>query len=179
MSPLLIIVIPFTLILVGIMLNSFHIVHDQPAFSLEEDPAHKLAAERQAHSRYFQLPRQRLLRRQTRVGQYGWLVLAVFITSSWFLYSDAVKVTAQSKQVSAIQTFAGSNGNETVLSLTLSDGSDARYVLKPSALQLVQAKKGAARSSDIGENFQLVGVGTAVSVGSAPVPLGMALNISQ
>ncbi len=91
MSPLLIIVIPFTLILVGIMLNSFHIVHDQPVFSLEEDPAHKLAAERQAHSRFFQQQRQRALRRQKHVGQYGWLVLAVFITSSWFLYADAVR----------------------------------------------------------------------------------------
>lgn len=179
MSPLSIIVIPFTLILVGIMLNSFHIVHDQPAFSFEEDPAHKLAAERQAHSRFFQLQRQRLLRRQTRVGQFGWLVLAVFITSSWFLYSDAVNVTTQSKQVSAIQTFAGSNDNETVLSLTLIDGSNARYVLKPSVLQRMQVAKGAARSSDISENFQLVSLGTAVSVGNAPVPLGMALNISQ
>jgi hypothetical protein len=178
-SPLAIIVIPFALILVGIVLNSFHIVHDQPAFSLENDPAFKLAAERQAHSRFFQLQRQRFLRRQTRVGQYGWLVLAVFITSSWFLYSDAVKVTAHSKQVSAIQTFAGSSENETVLSLTLSDGSNARYVLKTAEPRQMQAAKGAVRSSDIDKNFQLASVGTAVSVGSATVPLGMALNISQ
>ena len=65
------------------------------------------------------------------------------------------------------------------MSLTLSDGSNARYVLKPSALQRMQAATGAARSSDIGKNFQLVSLGTAVSVGSAPVPLGMALNISH
>lgn len=168
MSPLLIIVIPFTLILVGIMLNSFHIVHDQPAFSLEEDSAHRLAAERQAHSRFFQLQHRRLLRRQKRVGQYGWLVLAVSITSSWFLYADAVKVTTQSKQVSAIQTFADSSGHQALLSLTLSDGSKAQYVLKTSELPRMQAAKGAVRSNDIGENFQWVGLGTAVNAGNAP-----------
>lgn len=179
MSPLSIIVIPFTLILVGIMLNGFHIVQDQPVFSLEEDPLHKLAAERQAHSRFFQLQRQRLLRRQKRVGQYGWLVLVVFIASSWMLYADAVKVTTQSKQVSAIQTFAGASDNEAVLSLTLSDGSKARYALKTFGLPRMQAADGAVRLTDSREIFQLVSLGTAVNIGNAPVPLGMALNISQ
>ena len=94
------------LIVIGILLNSFHIVHDQPAFSFEEDPTHKLAAERQANYHFFQLQRARLLKRQKRVGQYGWLVLAVFVGSSWFLYSDAVRTTTVSKQISAIQTFA-------------------------------------------------------------------------
>lgn len=60
MSPLLVIVIPLALTIIGIMLNSFHIVHDQPAFSFEEDPAHKLAAERQANYHFFQLQRARL-----------------------------------------------------------------------------------------------------------------------
>ena len=179
MSPLSIIVIPFALILVGILLNSFYIVQDQPVFSLDEDPLHKLAAERQAHSRFFQLQRQRLLRRQKRVGHYGWLVLVVFIASAWFLYADAVKVTTQSKQVSAIQTYASSSDNETVLLLTLSDGSKARYVLKTSRLPRMQTANGTVRLNDSGENLQLVSLGTAVNVGNAPVPLGMALNISQ
>jgi hypothetical protein len=42
-SPLFVIIIPLALTIIGIMLNSFHIVHDQPAFSLEEDPVNKLA----------------------------------------------------------------------------------------------------------------------------------------
>ena len=49
------------LIVIGILLNSFHIVHDQPAFSFEEDPTNKLAAERQANYHFFQLQRARLL----------------------------------------------------------------------------------------------------------------------
>jgi len=50
-SPLFVIIIPLALTIIGIMLNSFHIVHDQPAFSLEEDPVDKLAAERRAECR--------------------------------------------------------------------------------------------------------------------------------
>jgi hypothetical protein len=81
-SPLFVIIIPLALTMIGILLNSFHIVHDQPEYSLEEGPANKLAAERQANYHFFQLQRARILQRQKRVGQYAWLVLAVFITSS-------------------------------------------------------------------------------------------------
>lgn len=79
MSPLLVIAISLALTLIGIALISFHIVHDQPEYSLEKDTANKLAAERQANSRYFFLQRARILKRQKRIGQYGWLILAVFM----------------------------------------------------------------------------------------------------
>ena len=39
MSPLSVIAVPLALIIIGIVLNSIHIVHDQPAYSLENDPA--------------------------------------------------------------------------------------------------------------------------------------------
>ena len=136
MSPLFVVGIPLALTILGIALNSFHIVHDQPQFSSDQDAADKLAAERQAHDRFFRLQRARMLQRQKRVGQYGWLVFAVFIASSWWLYSDAVKITAMSKQVSAMQTMAVANSKDTVLSLTLSDGSNVQYVVKaPIALK--------------------------------------------
>ena len=81
MSSLFVITIPLALTIIGIALNSFHIVHDQPALSLEEDPANKLAAERQANYHFFYLQRARFLKRQQRVCQYAWLVLAAFIVS--------------------------------------------------------------------------------------------------
>jgi len=178
-SPLLVIVIPLALTIIGIMLNSFHIVHDQPAFSFEEDPAHKLAAERQANYHFFQLQRARLLKRQKRVGQYAWLVLAVFVASSWFLYSDAVRVTTMSKQISAIQTFAVADSKEAVLSLTLSDGSNIKYVVKASEPQAAHTAKRDEHSTEIMQNWQLASLGMAVNVGDAPVPLGIALRISN
>ncbi len=179
MSPLLVIVIPLALTIIGIMLNSFHIVHDQPAFSFEEDPAHKLASERQANYHFFQLQRARLLKRQKRVGQYAWLVLAVFVASSWFLYSDAVRVTTMSKQISAIQTFAVADSKEAVLSLTLSDGSNIKYVVKASEPQAAHTAKRDEHSTEIMQNLQLASLGTAVNVGDVPVPLGIALRISN
>ena len=167
------------LIIIGILLNSFHIVHDQPTFSFEEDPTHKLAAERQANYHFFQLQRQRLLRRQKRVGQYGWLVLAVSVGSSWFLYSDAVRTTTVSKQISSIQTFAVADSKDGVLSLTLSDGSNVKYVVKASKPYTAQSQKGAEHAAEILQNWELASAGTAVNVGDAKVPLGMALRISN
>ena len=167
------------LIVIGILLNSFHIVHDQPAFSFEEDPTHKLAAERQANYHFFQLQRARLLKRQKRVGQYGWLVLAVFVGSSWFLYSDAVRATTVSKQISAIQTFAVAESKEAVLSLTLSDGTNVKYVVKASEPYTAQLPKQAEHSAEILQDWQLASAGTAVNVGDAKVPLGIALRISN
>jgi hypothetical protein len=46
MSPLFVIGIPPTLTVIGIVWNSLYIVHDQPQYSLEQEPANKLAAER-------------------------------------------------------------------------------------------------------------------------------------
>ena len=122
---------------------------------------------------------QRLLRRQKRVGQYGWLVLAVFVGSSWFLYSDAVRATTVSKQISAIQTFAVAESKEAVLSLTLSDGSNVKYVVKASKPYTAQSPKRAEHAAEILQNWQLASAGTAVNVGDAKVPLGMALRISN
>lgn len=51
MSPLLILVIPLALTMIGIVLIGFHIVHDQPAFSYQQDLAFKRTAERQANAR--------------------------------------------------------------------------------------------------------------------------------
>jgi len=168
------------LIVIGIVLNSFHIVHDQPEFSFEEDPAHKLAAERQANSRYFFLQRARILKRQKRIGQYGWLILAVFIASSWWLYGDAVKATTVSKQISAIQTLAvAGSSKDAVLSLTLSDGSNAQYLVKALEPQTVNTTKTVEHSKETIQNWQLASLRTAVNVGDAKLPLGIALKISN
>jgi hypothetical protein len=61
---LLVITIPMALIVIGITLNGLHIVHDQPQFSLEENPTDKLAAERRANYHFFYLQRARMLKRQ-------------------------------------------------------------------------------------------------------------------
>ncbi|MGH7782429.1 MAG: hypothetical protein ACREO5_01090 [Candidatus Binatia bacterium] len=86
-----IVAIPLVLTVLGIMLNSLRITHDQPEYSSEKDPAKGLAAERQANYRYFYLQKVRLLKRQKRIGEYGWLILIASIASSLWQYSDVVK----------------------------------------------------------------------------------------
>ena len=179
MSSLFVVIISLTLTVIEIMLKSFHIVHNQPGYSLDDDPVNKLAAERRANYHFFQLQRERLLRRQKRVGRYAWLVLAAFIATSGWLYAVAVKVTTVSKQISAIQTLAVSGSQETVLSLTLSDGSHVQYVIKaPAARQInVAGKKEGAKKSV--QKWELASLATAFNVGDASLPFGIALNMAN
>jgi len=84
-----------------------------------------------------------------------------------------------SKQISAIQTFAVADSKEAVLSLTLSDGSNVKYVVKVAEPYTAQSLKRDDPSAEILQNWQLASAGTAVNVGAAKVPLGMALRISN
>jgi len=167
------------LIIIGIVLNSLHIVHDQPAYSLENDPVNKLAAERQANYHFFFLQRARMLKRQKRIGQYSWLVLGVVVASSWLLYSDAVKATTVSKQISAIQTLPVSGSKEAVLSLTLSDGSRAQYLVKATEPRSAISVMTDEQAKEAIQNAQLTSLGTAINDGTAMVPLGLALRITN
>ncbi|HVO95462.1 MAG TPA: hypothetical protein VMT22_21580 [Terriglobales bacterium] len=177
MSPLLVITIPLALVVIGIVLNSLHIVHDQPHYSLEDDPAGKLAAERDANYHFFHLQRERMLQRQKRVGQYAWLVLAVFIASSWFLYVDAVKVTTAAKQISSIKTFALAESNDAVLSLTLNDGSNTEY-RAPLPWRTGVSGKDELSKQDLRQR-QLASLGFALNVGGENLPLGFAVKFTN
>ncbi len=179
MDSLLVITIPMVLIVIGIALNSFHIVHDQPQFSLEENPVDKLADERRANYDFFYLQRARIMKRQKRVGQYAWLVLGVFIACSWWLYVDAVKATTESKQISAIQTVGVADSDKAVLSLTLSDGSNVQYLVKAADTQLSRRALTSGRPKEDLQNWEVASLGTAVNVGDAVVPLGITLRMSN
>jgi hypothetical protein len=118
------------------------------------------------------------LKRQKRVGQYGWIVLMVVVASSWFLYSNAVRATIVSKQISAIQTFAVADSKDAVLSLTLGDGSNVKYLVKAEP-PVAHMTKSDEHSAEILQNWQLASLGTATNVGAATVPLGIALRIAN
>jgi hypothetical protein len=49
MNPLLIVAIPLSLIIVGMVLNSIGLSFDQPSSSQEQDPTKRLAAERESY----------------------------------------------------------------------------------------------------------------------------------
>ena len=93
MNPALIVLIPVGLIILGMILNSVGLSYDQPPSSPEQDPIKKLTAEKESYRKFFDLQRSRSTKRQKRVGQYAWLVLASVIGASIWLYSDTVNKT--------------------------------------------------------------------------------------
>ena len=104
MNPLLIIAIPLGLVILGMILNSIGLSFDQPPSSSEQDPVKRLTAERESYRQFFDRQRTRATKRQKRVGQYAWLVLATFIGAFIWLYMDTVNKTSLSSRIAALQT---------------------------------------------------------------------------
>ena len=178
MNPLLVVVAPLVLVIIGMILNSAPLSFDQPESSPEQDPAKRLAAERQAYRSFFDNQRKRSLKRQKRVGQYAWLVLVAIIASSWWMYLDTVSKTAALNQVAAIQTLSASEGKELVLSVTLRDGNNVKYLIKSEkAGTSAAAKEGLSKESV--SSWEMSRLGTAQSIGDKALPLGIALKISD
>ncbi|MGH7825830.1 MAG: hypothetical protein ACREQ7_11730, partial [Candidatus Binatia bacterium] len=172
------IAIPLSLVIIGMILNSIGLAYDQPPSSQEQDPAKRVAAERESYRKFFDLQRSRSLKRQKRVGQYGWLLMVAFIGAFIWLYTDTVNKTTLSTQVASLQTLGTEEGKQRVLSITLSDGSNVKYLIK-----LPQADKldGATKQVSIEKvsSWELERLGTALSIGDNPLPLGVALKISN
>jgi hypothetical protein len=179
MNPLLIIAIPLGLVILGMILNSIGLAYDQPPSSPEQDPLKKLTAEKEAYRKFFDLQRSRSTKRQKRVGQYGWLVMAAFIGAFIWLYMDTVNKTSLSSRIAELQTLATEEGKQMVLSVTLSDGNNVKYLIKlPQADKLEGAAKDATTKQKV-SSWELERLGTALSIGDNPLPLGVALKISQ
>ncbi|MGH7835599.1 MAG: hypothetical protein ACREQK_18295 [Candidatus Binatia bacterium] len=176
MNPLLVFAIPIVLVIIGMILNSIGLSFDQPASSSEQDPARRLDAERQSYRKFFDQQRTMFLKRQARVGQYAWLVLLAFVVSSGWIYFDTVNKTTLSTQIAALQTLPTEEGKDMVLSVTLSDGSNAKYLVK---LKKADIEDAAKQSKEKVSSWELSRLGTAFSVGDGTLPLGVALKISN
>jgi hypothetical protein len=177
MNTFLLFAVPLVLVIIGMILNTFGGSFNQPASSPEQDPAKRLEAERQAYRKFFDFQRTRFLNRQKRVGQYAWLLLAAFVVSFGWLYFETVSKTASSNQISAIQTMRVEEGKEMVLSLTLRDGSNVKYLIK--AEDASGAAPQEALSKEAVSKWELSRLGTALSTGDSALPLGIALKISN
>ena len=177
MNPVLIVLIPLGLIILGMILNSIGLSYDQPPSSPEQDPLKKLTAEKESYRKFFDLQRSRSTKRQKRVGQYAWLVLLAVIGSSIWLYSDTVNKTSLANRVAGLQTLATEEGKQMVLSVTLTDGNNVKYIVKlPQADKLEVAKEPAPKEKV--SSWEMERLGTALSTGDNPLPLGIALKIS-
>ena len=142
MNPVLIVAIPLVLVIVGMILNSIGLSFDQPPSSSEQDPEKRAAADANTFRRFFDTQRRQAVQRQKRIGQYAWLLIIAIIGSFIWLYKYTVSQTTLATQVATLQTLPTEEGKETVLSMTLKDGSNVKYVIKaPKADVLDAAKK--------------------------------------
>jgi uncharacterized protein YpmB len=178
MHPMLIVAIPIVLVIVGIVLNSIGLSFDQPQSSAEQDPAKRAAAEGEAFRRFFDTQRRGAVQRQKRVGQYAWLLIIAIIGSFIWLYNYTVNKTTATTQIAALQTLAMEEGKETVLSVTLKDGSTVKYRIKsPTADTLAAATKEGISKQKV-SSWDMEQSGTILTIGESPLPVGVALKVS-
>src|SRR5437867_13172722 len=102
--------------------------------------------------------------------------MAASIGAFIWLYMDTVTKTGLSNRIAGLQTLGTEEGKEMVLSVTLSDGNNVKYLIKlPKADKLETA---ANLSKEKVSTWELERLGTALSIGDNPLPLGVALKIS-
>ena len=178
MNPMFIVAIPLVLVIAGMVLNSIGLAFDQPPSSSEQDPAKRAAAEKEDYRRFFDLQRRQAVTRQNRVGQYAWLLIVAIIGSSIWLYMDTVKKTTVSTQIAALQTLGTEEGKEMVLSVTLKDGSNLKYLIKSPQADALEGATKEGISKERVSSYEMSQLGTALSIGENPLPLGVALKIS-
>jgi hypothetical protein len=179
MNPVLIIAIPLGLIIIGMILNSWDLGFNQPPSSSEQDALKRLTAEKESYRKFFEQQRSRSITRQKRVGQYGWLVMASFVGAFIWLYADTVSKTNLSNRLAGLQTLATEEGKQMVLSVTLSDGNNVKYLIKAPQTDALQAGVKEAPAKEKVSSWEIERLGTALSTGDNPLPLGIALKISQ
>ena len=179
MNPLFLIAAPLALIIIGMILNGIALSFDQPASSTEEDPARRLTSERQSYRSFFDQQRKQALKRQQRIGQYAWLVLIVSVVASAWMYFDTVNKTAALNQIAALQTMAVAEGKDLVLSVTLRDGNNVKYVIKPGAAIAADSVAKNGFSKEPVPAWEVSRLATALSTGDNTLPLGIALSIAN
>jgi hypothetical protein len=179
MHPILLVAIPVGLVILGMILNSIDLGFSQPPSSTEQDPIKRVTAEKESYRKFFDLQRARSTKRQSRVGQYGWLVLVTFIGAFIWLYTDTVNKTSLSTRIAGLQTLATEESKQMVLSVTLTDGNNIKYLIKLPEAGKAQVATGEAVKLEKVSSWEIERLGTALSTGDNPLTLGVALKLSQ
>ena len=179
MHPMFIVAIPLVLVILGMVLNNIGLSFDQPPSSAEQDSEKRAAAESEAYRRFFDLQRSRALTRQKRIGQYAWLLIIAIIGSFIWLYLYTVNKTTATTQIAALQTLVTEEGKETVLSITLKDGSNVKYLIKPATTDFAEAAKKDGISKEKVSSYEMSQLGTAFNLGESPLSPGIAVKVSK
>ena len=104
--------------------------------------------------------------------------MVAIIGSFIWLYNYTVNKTTATTQIAALQTLALEEGKETVLSVTLKNGSTVKYRIKsPTADALAAATKEGISKQKV-SSWDMEQSGTILTIGESPLPLGVALKVS-
>jgi len=179
MNPMFIVAVPLALVIVGMVLNSIGLSFDQPPSSTEQDPAKRAAAEGDAYRRFFDLQRRRAVTRQKRVGQYAWLLIAAIIGSFIWLYMYTVDKTTVATEIAMLQTLGTEEGKEMVLSVTLKDGSNVKYLIKSPQADTLEAARKEGISKEKVSSWEMSQLRTAFNIGDSPLPPGVTVKIAN
>lgn len=180
MHPFVIVLIPLVLIVIGMVLNSIGMSFDQPPSSAEQDPTKRLTIERDTFRQFFDRQRTTVLSRQKRVGQYCWLLLIATGGSFIWVYNYTVDKTVGLNRIAALQTLGAQEVKDLILSVTLIDGSNVKYVIKlPAAEQKADPKIKEGISTEKVSSWEMEKLTTALSIGDSSLPLGIALKIAN
>ena len=105
--------------------------------------------------------------------------MVAFIAAFIWLYTDTVSKTSLSSRIAGLQTLATEEGKQMVLSVTLSDGNNVKYLIKlPEAGKAQVATEEAVKLEKV-SSWEIERLGTALSTGDNPLTLGVALKLSQ
>jgi hypothetical protein len=178
MNPMFIVAIPIVLVIIGMVLNSTGLSFDQPPSSSEQDPAKRSAADADAYRRFFDLQRKQAVKRQARVGQYAWLLMAAIIGSFIWLYMYTVNKTSLATQIGLVQTLPTEDGKEAVLSITLKDGSNVKYLIKAPTAEMLASKKDGTSKEKV-SSYEISQLRSAFNVGESPLSPGIAVKIAE
>jgi len=179
MHPIFIVAIPLVLVIVGMVWNSTGLSFDQPPSSTEQDPGKRAAAEREDYRRFFDRQRSRAVNRQKRVGQYAWLLMVAIIGSFIWLYIYTVKTTTATTQIATLQTLGTEEGKEMVLSVTLKDETNVKYLIKPPQADILEVARKEGISKEKVSSWEMSQLRTAFNIGENPLPPGVALKIAN
>jgi len=106
--------------------------------------------------------------------------LIATIGSFIWLYVDTVGKTTLSTRIASMQTLGSQEGKELVLSLTLSDGDNVKYLIKlPQGDKKSDTNGKEAVAKETVSSWELEKLGTALSIGDNALPLGVALKIAN
>jgi hypothetical protein len=98
--------------------------------------------------------------------------MIAFIGSFIWLYIYAVNKTTVTTRVATLQTLATEGGKEMVLSITLKDGSNVKYLIKsPQAEALAAARKEGISNEKV-SSYEISQLATALNVGESPGAAG-------